>query len=69
MARRDPTGSIGELTWRYRSGEAESEEREKQFRVLPNGLAVQLRSTALTANAGAQRPPPERYHGSIGTSC
>jgi hypothetical protein len=35
----------------------------------PNGLAVQLRPTALTINAGARRPPPERYHRSIGTSC
>jgi hypothetical protein len=35
----------------------------------PNGHAVQLRPTALTANAGTPRPPPERYHGSIGTSC
>ena len=34
-----------------------------------NGHAVQLRPTALTVNAGAQRPPPERYHGSIGTRC
>jgi hypothetical protein len=33
-----------------------------------NGLAVQLRPTALTANAGARWPPPERYQGSIGTS-
>jgi hypothetical protein len=35
----------------------------------PNGLAVQLRPTALTANGGARRPPPERYHESIGASC
>jgi hypothetical protein len=35
----------------------------------PNGYAVQLRPTALTANSGARRPPPRRYHTSIGTSC
>src|SRR5678815_1308012 len=37
--------------------------------VRPNGSAVQLRPTRLTVNAGAQCPPPERYHASIGTSC
>ena len=40
----------------------------------PNGHAVQLHPTTLTANAGALRPPPERYHESIwskllGVSC
>jgi len=40
-----------------------------RFAKLPNGHAVQLRPTALTANAGARRTPPERYHGSIGTRC
>jgi hypothetical protein len=35
----------------------------------PNGHAAQLRPTALTANAGARRPPPGRYHGLIGPSC
>ena len=37
---------------------------------MPNGHAVQLRLTALTVSAEARRPPPERYHGSIGgVSC
>jgi hypothetical protein len=41
---------------------------------LPNGHAVQLRPTALTANVEALRPPPERYHGFdwkelLGDSC
>jgi hypothetical protein len=40
----------------------------------PNGYAVQLRPTALTINAGALCPPPERYHGPnwnelLGVSC
>ncbi len=32
-------------------------------------IGAQLRPTALTANAAARRPPPERCHGSIGRSC
>jgi hypothetical protein len=43
--------------------------RLSEFFAPPNGLAVQLRPTALTANAGARCPQPERYHGSIERSC
>jgi hypothetical protein len=35
-----PTGAIEERTWPYRSGEAESEDRQRKFRVLPNGPAL-----------------------------
>ena len=44
-------------------------ESSNEHLVPHNGYAVQLRPTALTANAGAERSPPEQYHESIGTSC
>jgi hypothetical protein len=37
-----PTGSTEDRTWLYRSGEAESKERQRMFRVLPNGPGIEL---------------------------
>jgi hypothetical protein len=37
-----PTGAIEERTRPYQSGEAESEERRRKFRVLPNGPGIEL---------------------------
>jgi hypothetical protein len=42
MARCDPLRSTEALTRHYRSGEAESEETQRKFRVLPNGPGIEL---------------------------
>jgi hypothetical protein len=53
-----PTGAIEERTRPYQSGEAESEERRRKFRVLPNGSALSCRPVNVPRPIG--RPPVSR---------
>jgi hypothetical protein len=57
-----PTGATEDRTWLYRSGEAESKERQRMFRVLPNGPGIELpaaREGTMPRPAGARRVDPE----------